>query len=265
MFICPNFFGLESMITFKELLGKFNGADNLVKIGVKDSFDFTGKDQVFLIESGSVLVYGEKDTKTGVRATQTFGTHDPIGFAEAIASREVQLEFKPLTDLTLVRFDGAKLRNQVNTANIFSKTIIQYSLGRIFKIKRSTNNFAFEDDFINKTDKLFSRIKFAQDQIIFSAGSDSKKMFFIEKGSIQIVSKSAKIIANLNGGECFGEAALLNNRTRNYTAIAQKESTLLVIEESIVDRELSKDPPLVRLSVLVLLKRLELMNKMRMF
>ncbi len=253
------------MITFKELLGEFNGADNLVKIGVKDSFDFTGKDQVLLIEAGSVLVYGEKDAKTGIRETQIFGIHDPIGFAEAIASREVQLEFKPLTDLTLVRFDGAKLRNQVNTANIFSKTLIKYSLGRIFKIKRSTNNFAFEDDFINKTDKLFSRIKFAQDQIIFSAGSDSKKMFFIEKGSIQIVSKSAKIIANLNGGECFGEAALLNNRTRNYTAIAQKESTLLVIEESIVDRELSKDPPLVRLSVLVLLKRLELMNKMRMF
>ena len=253
------------MITLTKLLGEFNGEDNLVKIGVKDSFDFTSKDQVFLIESGSVLVYGEKDPKTGVTATQTFGTHDPIGFAEAIASREVQLDFKALTDLTLVRFDGAKLRKQVNTANIFSKTIIKYSLARIFNIKRSTNNFAFEDDFINKKDKLFSRIKFAQDQIIFSAGSDSKKMFFIEKGSIQIVSKSAKIIANLNGGECFGEAALLNNRTRNYTAIAQKESTLLVIEESIVDRELSKDPPLVRLSVLVLLKRLELMNKMRMF
>ena len=139
------------MITFKELLGEFNGADNLVKIGVKDSFDFTGKDQVLLIEAGSVLVYGEKDAKTGIRETQIFGIHDPIGFAEAIASREVQLEFKPLTDLTLVRFDGAKLRNQVNTANIFSKTLIKYSLGRIFKIKRSTNNYAFEDDFINKT------------------------------------------------------------------------------------------------------------------
>jgi hypothetical protein len=252
------------MITFRELLGEFNGADNLVKIGLKDSFDFTSKDQVFLIESGSVLVYGEKDPKTGVRATQTFETHDPIGFAEAIASREVQLEFKPLTDLTLVRFDGAKLRKQVNTANIFSKTIIKYSLGRIFNIKRSTNNFAFEDDFINKKDKLFSRIKYSQDQIIFSAGSDSKKMFFIENGSVQIVSKSAKIVANLSGGECFGEGALLNNRPRNYTAIAQKESTLLVIEESIVDKELGRDSPLVRLSVLVLLKRLELMNKMRM-
>jgi len=252
------------MITLTKLLGEFNGEDNLVKIGVKDSFDFTSKDQVFLIESGSVLVYGEKDPKTGVTATQTFGTHDPIGFAEAIASREVQLDFKALTDLTLVRFDGAKLRKQVNTANIFSKTIIKYSLARIFNIKRSTNNFAFEDDFINKKDKLFSRIKFAQDQIIFSAGSDSKKMFFIENGSVKIVSKSGKIIANLCGGECFGEAALLNNRPRNYTAIAQKESTLLVIEESIVDKELGRDPPLVRLSVLVLLKRLELMNKMRM-
>ena len=89
-------------------------------------------------------------------------------------------------------------------------------------------------------------------------------MFFIENGSVQIVSKSAKIIANLCGGECFGEGALLNNRPRNYTAIAQKESTLLVIEESIVDKELGRDSPLVRLSVLVLLKRLELMNKMRM-
>ena len=252
------------MITFRELLGEFNGADNLVKIGLEDSFDFKSKDQVFLIESGSVLVYGEKDPKTGVRATQTFETHDPIGFAEAIASREVQLEFKPLTDLTLVRFDGAKLRKQVNTANIFSKTIIKYSLGRIFNIKRSTNNFAFEDDFINKKDKLFSRIKYSQDQIIFSAGSDSKKMFFIENGSVQIVAKSARIVANLSGGECFGEGALLNNRPRNYTAIAQKESTLLVIEESIVDKELGRDSPLVRLSVLVLLKRLELMNKMRM-
>ena len=252
------------MITFRELLGEFNGADNLVKIGLKDSFDFTSKDQVFLIESGSVLVYAEKHPKTGLRATQTFETHDPIGFAEAIASREVQLEFKPLTDLTLVRFDGAKLRKQVNTANIFSKTIIKYSLGRIFSIKRSTNNFAFEDDFINKKDKLFSRIKYSQDQIIFSAGSDSKKMFFIENGSVQIVAKSARIVANLSGGECFGEGALLNNRPRNYTAIAQKESTLLVIEESIVDKELGRDSPLVRLSVLVLLKRLELMNKMRM-
>ena len=252
------------MITFRELLGEFNGADNLVKIGLKDSFDFTSKDQVFLIESGSVLVYAEKHPKTGLRATQTFETHDPIGFAEAIASREVQLDFKALTDLTLVRFDGAKLRKQVNTANIFSKTIIKYSLGRIFNIKRSTNNFAFEDDFINKKDKLFSRIKYSQDQIIFSAGSDSKKMFFIENGSVKIVSKSGKIIANLCGGECFGEAALLNNRPRNYTAIAQKESTLLVIEESIVDKELGRDSPLVRLSVLVLLKRLELMNKMRM-
>ena len=252
------------MITFKELLQEFNGAENLVKIGLKDSFDYTGKDQVFLIESGSVLMFGKKDAKTGIRETQIFGTHDPIGFAEAIASREVQLEFKPLTDLTLVRFDAAELRKQVNTANIFSKTIIKYSLARIFNIKRSGYNFAFEDDFINKKDNLFSRIKFSQDQVIFSAGSDSKKMFFIENGSVNIVSKSSSILANLSGGDCFGEAALLSSRPRNHTAIAQKECTLLVIEESIVFKELSRDSPLVRLSVIVLLKRLELMNKMRM-
>jgi hypothetical protein len=35
MVVCPNFFGLESMITFKELLEEFKGADNLIKVGVK--------------------------------------------------------------------------------------------------------------------------------------------------------------------------------------------------------------------------------------
>jgi len=252
------------MVSFDELLGQFSVGENLVNIKINDDFDFSCKDQTFLIKSGSMLCRGEKDSRTGVRATQTFGKHDPIGFSEAIAAREMKLEFKPLTDLVLVRFDAENLKKQVNDANIFAKTIIKYSLGRIFLLKRNANNFAFEDDFLARKDKISARVKFERDQVIFSAGSDSRNMYFIERGEIAIVSKGDKTVARLSGGECFGESALLSQRPRNFGAISKTDSILLMIEESVVDKEIRKEPPLVQLTILLLLKRLELMNKLRM-
>ena len=252
------------MVPFDELLGQLSSEENRVKIGLGDYFDFACKDQVYLIESGTVLCFGEKDPNSGVRATQTFTARDPIGFAEAIAARPMQLELKPLTDLVLVRFDAENLKKEVNKANIFAKTIIKYSLSRIFQIKRNANNFSFEDDFLTRKDNISARVKFERDQVIFSAGSDSRNMYFIERGQIAITSKGNKTVARLSGGECFGESALLSQRPRNFGAISQTESSVLVIEKSVVDKEMRKDPPLVQLTVLMLLKRLDLMNRLRM-
>ena len=129
--------------------------------------------------------------------------------------------------------------------------------------KKNTSNFSFEDEFVNKQYRFLTRRKVTQDEEIFLVNSDAQKMFFIEKGLIGIVSRNNRMVADLSDGECFGEAALLSDRPRNYAAIARKDSSLLVIERSTVEHEMTDDSPLVRLSVLVLLKRLELMNKLR--
>ena len=57
---------------------------------------------------------------------------------------------------------------------------------------------------------------------------------------------------------------MLSDLERRYTAVANKDSTLLLIDQATVEREMTLDTPLVRLVVLVLLKRLELMNRLRM-
>ena len=44
-----------------------------------DEFDFNKKDEAFVIESGKLLAYDERNL------TQTFDVYDPVGFAEAIA------------------------------------------------------------------------------------------------------------------------------------------------------------------------------------
>ena len=195
------------MSVFEALLVQVSDWSNLVGVGVDEEFDFASQDYAFLIESGAVLAYGEKDRETGIKATQTFGVHDPIGFAEAIAVRDIRLEFRKLSDLTLIKFDSAELRKQVNSANVLAKTIIKYSLSRIFDSKRSANNFSFEDEFINKNYRFLTRMRVAQEEEVFRVNGDAQRMFFIEKGLVEIVSETNKILADLGIGECFGEAA----------------------------------------------------------
>ena len=247
------------MLTFDKLLEQFNTVENQVKIGVNDEFNLNIKDEVFLIESGTVKAYGEKNSKTGERTTKTFREHDPIGFAEAITSREKLLDFKHSSDITLIKFDGANLRKQINDSNIFAKSIIKYSIGRIFDLKKG-NNFAFEDEILYSKNKIWDRLRFAHDEVIYNAGSSSKHMYLIEKGLVQIIANNGKVLANLNRGECFGEAAIITGRERRYTAKAKSDCSLLSIEKSMLEQQIGIESPLVQLSVMLLLKRLEFMN-----
>ena len=89
------------MFSFSKLVKDASDYFELVEVGLNVDFEFEQKDKVFLISDGSVLAYGEKDPQTGIKATQTFAKDDPIGFAEAIAGRGMQLQFRKLTDLSL--------------------------------------------------------------------------------------------------------------------------------------------------------------------
>ena len=252
------------MFSFDQLLDEASDHSSLVDVALDEDFRFDQKENIFLIDQGSVLAYGEKDPNTGIKATQTFKELDPIGFAEAIAGRQMRLSFRKLTDLKLRVFPAAEVKKQVNSANVFSQTIIKYSLSRIFDQKRSTNYFSFEDEFIAQNYDFMSRVRIARGDDIFRITERATKMFFIEKGAVGILSRTNKQIAELGLGECFGESAMLNDRKRRYTAVANKDTTLLLIDQPTVEKQMAMDTPLVRLVVLVLLKRLELMNRLRM-
>ena len=95
-------------------------------------------------------------------------------------------------------------------------------------------------------------------------GDEADVMYFIEKGGVGIVSGTGKQIAKLVTGDCFGEAALIKDRARNYSAIALRPTKLVLIERKLVKREMDREHAIVRLVVVLLLKRLELMNKLNL-
>jgi len=252
------------MLDFDTLLHQVKGQTKVLEVAADEQFDFSNKDYAYVIESGSLLVIGEKNSETGVSPTHTLEVHDPVGFAEAIAARSPKLRFKQVTDLTVRQFNSADLRKFIERANVFSKTIIKYSIGRIFGQIRASSNLAFEEGFIDKNYDLLKTRRVARDEEVFKTGSIAKDMFFINKGLVQVVSKEMKVIAELGVGECFGESALFDVRPRTYGVVASKNTDLLVIDSEQVEIEVSKEPAIVRLAVLLLVKRLEVMNNLRM-
>ena len=185
---------------------------NLINLSPNDHYNFEKSDNAYLIKKGSILSFGENNF------TQLMGELDPVGFSEVILAREKSLKYKLLSDIELLSFSGIRIRQEVNNCDVVMKSIIKYSLARIFRNSKSKGHYLLEDEFITK----------------------------------------------LGEGETFDESALIIGKLRNNTAIAERDTLLIEINTEILDKRISKETPLVKLTLLSVLRRLELMNKLRM-
>ena len=84
------------------------------------------------------------------------------------------------------------------------------------------------------------------------------------KKSVEISTSDGIALAALSVGECFGEAALLSDRQRRFSATAITKVDTIVIEKTPVLNEIKKNTTLVQLTALVLLRRMDIMNLLRL-
>ena len=73
-----------------------------------------------------------------------------------------------------------------------------------------------------------------------------------------------KFLSSLAKSESFGESALISGKLRTNNAVADTDTQLIEVSTEILDEKISVESPLVKLTLLSVLRRLELMNKLRM-
>jgi CRP-like cAMP-binding protein len=88
---------------------------------------------------------------------------------------------------------------------------------------------------MNAEDTLFQRFgkEVPAGTVLFREGETGKEMFVLQAGQVSIskrVRDIEKILAILGPGEFFGEMAIISNKVRNASAVADKDSRLLVID-----------------------------------
>jgi len=88
---------------------------------------------------------------------------------------------------------------------------------------------------MNAEDTLFQRFgkEVPAGTVLFREGETGKEMFVLQAGQVSIskrVRDIEKTLAVLGPGEFFGEMAIISNKARNASAVADKDSRLLVID-----------------------------------
>ena len=247
------------MLSTNYLISSLNLEYKVLKIKENQEFNFNNKNKAFILLSGKIISYGERDY------TQLLKKNDPIGFAESILAKEKFLKYRRLTDITLLEFRSQNIREAVNDSSIAIKALIKYSLARIFPPSNSKrkSHYLFEDEFVFKNWKLLETKTYNSEAIIFAHGNTAKSMYFIEKGKVRLISKENKLIKVLYSGESFGEIALLRGRKRHNSAISIGHTILKVIKGSMISKLIDRESSLVQLTLISLAKKLEIVNGIR--
>ena len=97
-----------------------------------EEFDFNLKDYCFLIREGEILSYAEN------KFTQLLKKNDPVGLAEAILGKQNQLSYRRVGEVKLYKIDSKAIRTEINGSGPLVKSIIKYSLKRIFFSQNET-------------------------------------------------------------------------------------------------------------------------------
>ena len=247
------------MLSTKQLILNLNFRKKKIKVSLKNDFEFDDNNKAFILLSGKVISYGERNY------TQILKKNDPIGFAESILAKKNVLKYKRLTDIVLLEFNAKNIRDAVNESDIAVIALIKYCLARIFSPTKSSNksHYLFEDKFVYKNWKLLETKTYNDEAIIFSHGNEARNMYFIEKGKVKLISKENKHIKVLNAGESFGEIALIRGRKRYNSAISVGHITLKVIKRAMISKLIGNENPLVQLVLISLAKKLEIINGIR--
>ncbi len=80
--------------------------------------------------------------------------------------------------------------------------------------------------------------KYTKGDVIFHEGDSGKALYVVLDGSVRIIKKSnagGRTLAMLGPGSHFGELALINQCSRFATAVAERDSILLIMYKSYFD------------------------------
>ena len=107
-----------------------------------------------------------------------------------------------------------------------------------------------------RSEQVISERRYSAGRVIFTENELGDVFYIIKSGKVRITKLESKdkneaFIASLGAGDIFGEMAILNDKPRNASAVAETESLLMVIRKDGINNL----PPSMFVKILILLTR----------
>ncbi len=111
--------------------------------------------------------------------------------------------------------------------------------------------------------KNFGRT-YAPGQYIFKEGDPGDEMFIIHSGAVKITKKTdegEKTLVVLTSGDFFGEMAVIDHEPRSASAIAEKETVCIALNEELFEQQMQRNAKIVKKILKNMSARLRAMNE----
>jgi len=112
--------------------------------------------------------------------------------------------------------------------------------------------------YLEKTSDDFTR-NYPKNTMIFSENEPGTELYIIQKGVVKItkiVEDNEVLLAMLKTGDIFGEMALLENKPRSASAIANEDCSLMAVNKANFERMVQSQPQLITRLTTLLSERL---------
>lgn len=94
-------------------------------------------------------------------------------------------------------------------------------------------------------------VTFKKGEIIFKEGEEGNVAYIVDKGSVELSKKGRmhKAVAEIVRDGIFALLPLIDNQSRQYTAVAREDTVCTVITQESFEKHLSASSPVVRAAV----------------
>ena len=182
-----------------------------------------------------------------------------IGAAEVLAPNKIHFDYRTEGYVKVAIIDFSIIKSAIDNLRPLTRGIIKYTHDRVMGQKERSSHHLVDDQFINQLSR-FNHFNIKEGEVLFEAGDKSDTFFYISDGSMNVIDENGKVLANLTSGQSFGEIAALTGMPRTAKLVAKTETDLFEVRSSDVARELSFEPPVIKLIVRGIINQLIINN-----
>ena len=182
-----------------------------------------------------------------------------IGAAEVLAPNKIHFDYRTEGYVKVAIIDFSIIKSAIDKLRPLTRGIIKYTHDRVMGQKERSSHHLVDDQFINQLDR-YNHFNIKEGEVLFDAGDKSDTFFYISDGSMNVVDENGKVLANLTSGQSFGEIAALTGMPRTAKLVAKTETDLFEVRSSDIARELSFEPPVIKLIVRGIINQLIINN-----
>ena len=251
------------MICTTTLLQDLTSSHNLVECDFQTLSRSSDRDVAFVIKHGELLLTDDQLLDTGLTATHKLKRGEPVWFVETLSKRPKNAQFKNIGDISVLEVKGSDIRQAMDKSGFLAKEITRYSIARLYERDQPRRNFTFEDELYQSKDEI-DKVYFKQGDVIFDWGDKSDAIFFIIDGQVSVRTIKNKSFAILSSTDSFGEYSLITGKPRTLRATAETDCQLFRLSAEWVLYHITKEHPLVRLTLHQTLSMLSIQNQMKL-